>query len=511
MKNILVAAIFLFSQLGMTAEKANQVKKFEIENLTFSQLLLTKEEIIHLNQKDQATYVFGMIALAQIIEGSQRYHMGYEDTVVTAQQENLKEAISAKYANLFAVLFPQANAFVIPLIVGALEVTAGALARSAAWVAARAAIPAAREGLKKGAQMAFEFVPSKATLASMTSKVAESSQKFKAAQEAMFKALKKSPGKTDLKEVAAFTEAKTALEAEKAAFTTGGGTTAQLEKAIAGSGLKRIFSLGNLKDMAVSSLAFYGADTMLKDATGFSPMDSITKLAISGFTSVKDWITGTDISGPGMVTPEQIKALKAGDSSRAIGKTCIFGAIPSMWIDKGGAGPVCTRPAEASNENCKKEDGKFQCPNHGFKLVSGTIDASLCIDTVKTDNLTVRCSNTLRAILEAKAATLDSTEAATGLQKNFGEVLKGLEARDRMKNDKGETKSIFEYCMADNVEQKEECGAIKEVLGLLKTTDVKKIYETRVQLAQVEPAAAKPAAPAGSTPADDASAAGVKQ
>lgn len=491
MKNIFVAAIFLFSQLGFTAEKVKQTKpqKFQIENLTFSKLLLTKEEIIHLSEDDKKAYLISMIALGQILEGSQRFHMGYEDTVITTENKMNPKIISDKYAVIFSVLFPQAYAF-WGLV---LSRAAPLLARAGAWVATRAAPTVA-----SGTQLAFEFGPSKKAMAEMLKLATENAKKLKDAQEALVKAMKNNLGsKVPLKEEDAVVKAREALRAQAEAFKAAGGDMKQFDKATSESGLKKIFMgvYRNKTNLVGGGLAAYGADNLLIENTGTSFEKLIEEVYDKSSTTVEHWLSGTDMSGPGIPTPEQMKALKAGDSSKAAGKTCLFGGVPSVWKDFADKGIKCTRPSESSNENCKREDGKFQCSNYGIKLASGAIDKDLCIETGKLDNLTVRCASTLKTVLETKSTMVDSVEVAAAVQQNFAQVIASLEARDRMKNEKGETKSIFEYCAADSVEQKDECGAIREVLGFLKSTDVVKIYESRVALAK-----ATPAAPTAGTP-----------
>lgn len=509
MKNILVAAVFLFSQLGFTAEKANQVKttkaktaqtqakkKFQIEDLTFSGLLLTKDEFMHLSDKDKTIYIFSMIAMSQILEGSQQMQMGYQDKVVTAENNTIKSF--EKYTALIDILMPHANAWGPLIQLGARLLPM--LGRAAGWVATAAETGGAKAAAKLASKTG---TLSKEALQKMSGTAKSAAEKLSKAEADLLKASKKSPGSSRAAKLE-YDKAHSALAKEKQAFLAAGGTEAEFMTAVKGSGLKR-FIAGTARAtpmLAGGYLAYIGLDTKTLEKFGFS----IGKMIDDNLMApIENWLFGTDLSGPAVLTEDQIKALKAGDSSKAADKACLFGGIPSKWTVQGEE-ILCTRPAEASNENCKKEDGKFQCPNYGFKLASGTIDASLCIDTVKTANLTVRCAGTLKAVIEAKAATLDSEDALTDLRKGFGAMIAGLEANDRMKNDDGKTKSIFEYCMADNVAQKEECGAIQEVIGFLKTSDIKPIYETRVQLAD-----SNATTPAGNTPADDAAAAGVTQ
>lgn len=520
MKNIFVAAIFLFSQLGFTAEKANLVKankaktaqaetkkKFQIEDLTFSELLLTKEEMVHLSDQDKVVYIYSMMALTQILEGSQQMQMDYKDEVVTAQSEKLNQNFApGKYSNVFQILI--ANAQANPIVMGIAAIGARALpylARVAGWVSTAAEVG----GTKAAAKVASKVgTMSKDVLKKMSGSAKDAAEKLSKAEANLIKTAKSNPGNSRVAKLE-YDKAHSVLAKERQAFLAAGGTEAEFTTAIKGSSLKR-FIAGTARAtpmLAGGYLASIGLDTMTQEKYGFSIGKFIDEKLMA---PIENWLTGTDLSGPAVLTEEQIKALKAGDSSKAVDKACLFGGIQSKWVNQGDA-IRCTRPPEASNENCKKEDGKFQCPNYGFNLKSGAINASLCIDTVKTENLTVRCSEILRATIEAKAATLDSDDALNDIRKNFGTMIAGLEANDRMKDDNGKTKSIFQYCMADNVAQEKECGAIREVLAFLKSSDIKPILETRVQLAANKPAAPVEGTPAGNTPADDAAAAGVKQ
>jgi hypothetical protein len=184
------------------------------------------------------------------------------------------------------------------------------------------------------------------------------------------------------------------------------------------------------------------------------------------------------------ITPE----LKAGDSKKEKSKTCLFGGIPSYWKDFGEAGIKCTRPDESSNENCKKEDGNFQCPSHSIELSKGSIDKELCIKTISYDDITIRCTKTLLQTLGSKKASIKAEEEEAFL-KGLKEVYDSLLANDRMKDESGEhPKSIFAYCAADSVAQVKECSAIQEVLTLLKTAGIESIYQARAVAAANKPA-----------------------
>lgn len=525
MKNIFVAAIFLFSQLGMTAEKAKpaaatqakkiatkdkksknaKTKKFTMEDLTFSGLLLTKQEFIHLSENDKKAYILSMIALGQVIEGSQRFHMGYDYKMPkTSQRDEAVDSTSSKYASLFYLVVPQAEAWG-PLISGAIRM----LGVAGSWVMTKVPAFAAKKGAPLTEQMSLALAPTKEALKTMTKAVSEKAKAVVAAKDQYMKALKKNSDPTkELKEKADLEKAQAALMAEKDEFIKGGGTLEQFTKASNESGLKKVlmWPFRNKASLVTGGLAAYGADTLLLEKTGLSVEKLFDKVGLA----VENWVSGTDLSGPGAMTLEQ---LKAGDSAKDKGKNCLFGGIPSLWTEFATGEIKCTRPAESMSESCRQEDGKFLCSNHGIKLAEGSTDKSLCLDLIAVDNLTVRCTKALTAILEVQVRFADSDVAAESIQKNLGEVLASLEARDRMKNAEGKTKSIYEYCMADSVTQTEECGAIKEIIAYLKTTDVMKLYETRVVLGQITPATETPeeAAPATpGTPADDAGAAGVE-
>ncbi len=517
MKNIFIAAIFLFSQIGMTAEKSNQnsktktkfsqaetKKKFQIEDLTFSGLLLTKDEFVHLSEQDKVIYIYSMMAMTQLLESAQQMQMGYQDKILTTQSENLK---SEKYSKLFELIIPSAQAN--PLIGIVLRVGAAALPALRS-VAMRFAAVAESGGAKAAQKLAERSgTISKEALQKLSGEAKVAAENVAKAKNALAKVGKRGSANVTA-ETEALLKASAELESKRLAFATAGATPKQFAVAIEGSGLKRMI-VGTVKAapaLGAGYLAWTGADTLLVEKYGLSMNKFIDENISVPFSN---WLAGTDLSGPAVLTEEKIKSMKAGDSSKAPEKECLFGGIQSKWVDFGDKGILCTRPAAASNENCKQEDGKFQCPNYGFNLASGSINGSLCIDTVKSENLTIRCVSTLKAVIEAKAATLDAEDAITDLRKNYGAVIAGLEGNIRMKKQDGETKSILEYCMADNVDQKNECGAIQEILAFLKTSDIKPIFETRVQLAAAKSETPAAGTPAGNTPADDAAAAGVKQ
>ena len=91
------------------------------------------------------------------------------------------------------------------------------------------------------------------------------------------------------------------------------------------------------------------------------------------------------------------------------------------------------------------------------------------------------CSQNLLAVIEKKKASVSDDKLAEH-QKQLKEVIMRLESNDEMKSEtetKKETKSIYAYCAADSIVQKDECKAINEVLAVLKQTKVPSILAAR--------------------------------
>ena len=116
-----------------------------------------------------------------------------------------------------------------------------------------------------------------------------------------------------------------------------------------------------------------------------------------------------------------------------------------------------------------------------FSLENAKDDSNFCIEKKSLDDLTIRCSQNLLTVIEKKKASVSDDKLAEH-QKQLKEVIMRLESNDEMKSEtetKKETKSIYAYCAADSIVQKEECKAINEVLAVLKQTNVPSILAAR--------------------------------
>lgn len=490
MKNIFVAVIFLFSQIGMTAQKAKLINSsgFHIENGTFSSLVLSSEEISHLSDKDKTEYLFSMIALAQILESAQSDKMGYDESGIskktTFNDSKIIQLLEASISKSQALLF------LGPMASFALE----AVGSMAAWealkagfkfVAKKAAARALAAGEKKAAESAGKVAASniltkgsKEALQAGETLVKNAASRMKAADAAV-------KGNKDPKKKAVLL--KEAMEAEhdlglaKNAFVNGyGGDPKKLGKLINGSLFERYITNANIAKLTVAGLAFEGALGIYKGAEGGDPSDIAEGSAAAALTAAE---------------------LKAGDSKQEKGKSCLFGGHPSKWKDFGPVEKIkCTRPPESRAAGCDGAN-EFQCPDYGVTLVEGSIQSALCMKEIGSLNdLTVRCSKMLLDIVSKKKAVVEK-EKNEKYFKEFAEVAKRIEVTPTMTNEDGKPKSIFQYCAADSSVQKAECGAITEVLAALKQTGVPKVLAARPAAA---PVGAPPAAAEAATAADAA-------
>ncbi len=519
MKNILVAVVFLFSQMGYSAQKRNpaESKKTDLENRTFSELILTKDEIIHLNEEDQTKYLFSMIALAQIVEGSQRFHMDYEDKFPRKDSSEVGSPSDSKYSNLLKLTIPQAQAFIQMLAVRALVVMEPLMANAARWVSTRVATAmAGRAGavvavsepqiamdtIQAGARV---LVTKKGAIEAATKTALENAQKLKEAEKAIEVAAKNKAGFAEAGKN--YERAKdTVFRADKERFLEAGGNEKQFEKIVNDSGIKKVFMWTNKNkvNLVTSGFAGYGADVLAKDKLGMSLTEMLENSAVSAYHMI---VPGTGLSLPagknpkvlataavasavaisGTTTPST-KETEIADSKKEKDKTCLFGGVASFWKEFDGGVIKCTRPTLGSNETCKGEDGFFKCPDYGIKLTVGSLDSNICIPTYSLNDLTVRCSKSLMTVLKTKKASVDPTTMADYIQKNFGEVIKQIESGDHMKDLDGKTKSIIAYCSAKSLEQKDECAAIREVLAVLKDTNAPSLIAARAASEGTAPA-----------------------
>ncbi len=520
MTKIFVATIFLFSQITLAAPKSNQerTKKFEIENQSFSGLLLTKDEIIHLSDEDKTKYLFSMIALAQIVEGSQRFHMGYDESVTEKTVSEKFEDSSSRLQFLFQFLIPEAQAFVFVLARGALLLAEPVLSRAAAWVATRAVpIAAGRAGavvavsepvmVKGGIDTGTKVLMSRAAAVQVVDKEAleiakksaiENAKKLKDLEVGLQASAKNKTG---------FMEAGKKYETakdqvfnvDKEKFLAAGGNAKDFEKLVTESGIKKVFMwpFRNKTSLVTGGLAAYGADTIALEKTGMSLTDMLGQTAMSAYHLI---VPGTDLSIPApkklvTATSDTMAAAATAAASKTVEigskkekeKTCLFGGVPSHWKEFEAGEIKCTRPTAGSSETCKAEDGKFKCQDYGIKLTEGSIEPNLCIPTYSLNNLTVRCSAALISILQTKKSTVDPATLADYVQKNFGEVIKSIEAGDHMKDLDGKAKSIKSYCDSKSTEQSKECDAIREVLAVLKDTKAPSIIAARPIVAASAP------------------------
>ncbi len=486
MKNIILTVIFLFSQIGHTSQKLNTIssKTYHLENETFSSLILTKEELIHLSVDDKTKYLFSMIALAQILEGSQRYQMSYEGEDA-ADQSSIKKSSQHQIFKWFNILNPEAKAFIFPILArlglgtmltkaGTYVVEKGAAALAAREAAKKAVIAVseprlAMDSIKEGSRL---LVTQKGAMEAAKKVVIENAQKLKKAEEVLVKATNEKKGVDvawkDYEKIK-----KTVHTTDQERFLAVGGSKKEFAGLLEESKIKSIFMwpFRNKTNLVVGGLATYGADNILLEKTGSSAADLLQNAKVS----VSQFISGTDASGPGQQRPEPVSA---SDTKKEKDKSCLFGGTPSVWKDFGDGDLKCTRPKISDNSNCKKEDGQFQCPNYGVTLASGSIDKELCLPTFKLDDLTVRCSKALQNVIETKKASIEEKDLDQ-FGRSLKEAITSLEANDRMKDEAGQTKSISVYCQAKSNEQIKECEAIKEVIAVLKTTDIQKIYATR--------------------------------
>lgn len=489
MKNIFVAAVFLFSQLGLTAEKMDQInaKGYHLENEKFSSLILTKEELSHLSNKDKAEYLFSIIALTHILEIAQSEKMGYEEEGI----QKKTTVNDSKILQLLEVSVPKSNAFwlaaggIILEGIGGLVVweavkgtfkyvTSKAAARVAAGMVEKKAgtelaLVGATSGAAKGSKAAIqegeEFLKrfaKKATSADTALKAnTDPKKKMILLKEAM--------------------EAEKALNFAKDSFVKDfGGDPKKVSKLVDGSLFSRYVTIENTAKIALAGLAITGAATLAKTAVGGDPTD----IAIGSSDTAARTVAAD---------------LKAGDSKQEKGKSCIFGGHPSRWKEFPEVGIKCTRPDSSRSESCKG-DNQFLCADYGITLAEGSIQAELCIDKAPLDNLTVRCTEKLHAVLEKKKALLNPDKLVAH-QKEIKEIIAKIEDSPSMKDEEGKTKSIFQYCDAKPDAQKTECAAIQGVLAALKQTGVPNVIAARATTPVTAPPAATldPATAAGTT------------
>ncbi len=481
MKNIFVAVIFLMGQFGYSAEKINQINAggFHLENQKLSSLILTKEELNHLNDKDKAEYLFSLIALAQIIEGVQGDVMGYEDIKIQKSASSRSKSL-----NLFFGTISQANAiaFLAPLVgpVGSFILEAAAslavweglrmagsfvlkkvASRAAASVAEKAAF---KEGVTKVAAAGILKKGSKEAIQAGENLVKAAATKMSKA-EAALSANKNPKNKIPLLKDAM--EAQRDLDIAKNAFVKGyGGDPKKLDKMINGSFIQRYITKANIAKLAAAGLIFHGADTLMKETVG----SSLTDLA-GAYASE--------------TTPPIDK--KTIESKKEKGKSCIFGGHPSVWKDFGEAGVKCTRPSISKSDSCKGEN-QFLCASYGITLAEGSVDSELCIEKLPLDDLTIRCSSKFKETVTKKKATVNA-DKLDEYQGQLKEVIARLESEDEMRDEQGKTKSIAVYCKDGSVDQENECKAIMDVLAVLKQTGHPTIVAVRPSDAANAPAA----------------------
>ena len=274
MKNIFVAAVFLFSQLGLTAEKATTINSngYHIENEKLSGLILTKEELSNLNDNDKTTYLFSMIALAQIVEAAQGDTMGYDNSLKNTKTSGL----NLNRLNFIASLLPQAQAWGF-LVNGAIwlasteviglagsyvmkRISGRAIAALGEKTAEAVASTAAAKAMQLG---------SKEAIAAGKEAVLLNLKNFKTAQEALAAGVKSKASPAQIQKLAA--QAKEAeLNAKKAnyVFRTQGGTEKEL---IAMTKESKVWNYikNNISTFVGGALITHGLDTYMKESTGF--------------------------------------------------------------------------------------------------------------------------------------------------------------------------------------------------------------------------------------------------
>jgi hypothetical protein len=473
MKNLMMAVVFLFSQVGYSFEKPNLInsKGYHLENEKLSSLILSKEEFSHLTDKEKSTYMFSLIALDQFVEAAQMGVAGYADSnqVIKSSSHGYEKI------ELFFSSLNQAHALA-PLAVGAgwflLETAAGlAIVAGAKAIVKKMTVKALEktpslgkvaagsiarkleaEGIKKGSKEAVQIGED----------VVKAAVKRRQLTDQLFKA-NRDPKKRDalLKE---------AVDAEKDfknaswLFTgTYGGSAKALAQLTKEGGLTSYLTKKNLAILTAAGFTTYGVNTAMVEALGLSP----TGLASGLFESASD-------------------ADKAGDSSKSAGKSCVFGGHPSVWKNFDGQ-VACTRPEASKSSQCNG-DNQFLCQSYGITLAEGSLDSELCIQKMKLDDLTVRCSQKLLSVLDEKKIKAKVNEDKFHeFEKQLKEVLVRLEKTPSMTDEEGHTKTIMSYCAAENVAQVDECSAIKHILSFLKDTHYPTVLAARpTAVAEVE-------------------------
>jgi hypothetical protein len=498
MKNILVAAIFLFSQLGMSTEKINKTdvinaKGYHLENETLSSLFLTKEELVHLSDKDKTVYFISMIALSQILEGAQADVMGYSDTIVEPINGKKTSSIYLEKMNsLFATI---KNAEAIAPLVIALDIAATAAIEGLIFAgryvmkklggnAVKGALKTVSETLGKSLEegaaktnLVRSFVQgSKEAIKASKEAVTLNLKNYKAAMEAVKSA--KNPAEAE-QLAAVAREAELNWKRANAAFMKNAPDPKKAEaelKKMAQDSKVWAFVKDHWVSVLGGTLAYKGAEAYFKEDTGLS-------ITPSGILAAQEAEAKLDSAG----NPAAVMAEKKG---------CLFGGHPSVWVDFKDGGPVkCTRPAASKSDACPGENG-FLCNSYGITLPGVGTALNVCQKLEPRENLTVRCSQDLiNTIKSQKAALKDETLLA--FTKHLQEQAKQIEAQDGMKDDDGKTtKSIAAYCH-NNDAQKDVCEAVNAVLAALKGTEVPKLLAARPPT----PAAGAPAGAEGGAPA----------
>lgn len=466
-KVILYFVCMSLSLPAFAGKKKREPSSYKLESGTFSSLFLTKDEIASLSSEDRTIYLLSIVSLAQIIETSQSKFMGKTNEMVAASLEPQQapsklqawiQALEGKaYAGPIVLLF-RAAAAVAPKVANMFSkvgtYSSGRVATAAAAKAASPIIKGIMQASKKG--------------------LVEAAKKTESARVAYGKHVaSKNFDKTKAEELkkawAVAQKNQTALQREVMKKATTKADKEALGKAIADvtkeAGQRKVFTMGQITALSLGYAAYEALD-----AFGFSP-EALLQAA-----------EATDIAkvGVGVATVVETAATIAGatpasESPKEEGGVCLFGGYPSVWKNFNGE-ILCTRPKESSTETCK--DAQFQCPTYGLVANSESIESDLCIPKDPLSNITVRCS---KKLVDAINQTKAEAEADHFMQMHdkLKAAVQKLESTEHMKNDKGETKSIQQYCAGAQQTQGEECKAVFSVISTMKSTEAVSMIATR--------------------------------
>lgn len=535
-----MAFVFLLSQVSL-ASGAGKAKADEVfDSLPLSAMILNEEQISNLSEGDKVVYLRALIYLGQVLETSQSQRFDYE---VPTKYEPKKSVMNDSKSNSIVSMYWNLMVTESKAIIGA---AVGWTVKAVRWGGARLATGSIRtiEAVKVPAN-AVASVAGKAK-SGISSAAAESYAKrlaaaeakgakdqVKAIEEAIVKAkmdpadirkLATTLGSKDGLKTSIITKLKDvkALEAQREVARTAGNSkevtklNAQIVKAkgdIARTENKYYQAGGSASEI---SDIYRKSNTTLGRVLASNVAEAATLgyLGYEGGKAMGYWGNAQiKLEGPGgkkirdtMSSPEANK--DPGKIIREAGYSCIYGGRASQLVST-EKGVRCKMPEAGQDKDCNVSNGKYLCPDYGFKAGAEPIQG-MCIDIEPKKDLTQNCVGAFNTAVEtAGEVTSKGGDEKAILEYNdsIRKLLTSLEG-DIMTDVESKTHSFGYYCANSKKSQKSECNALTAFVNTLKDrAEIKKAIVAQADAAASASATSSSAAASSASPAGSPSSA----